>query len=148
MPVFDKETFMNTEVVGKSATSYTPCPVGEWQGYVKDLVLREVGDSPVLDLIWAIIDDRVKEELGIDEPTVKQTLFLDVDSNGALSFGPNKNVALGRVRDIANLNNPEEAFNFRMLQGIGPFMLKIDHRPDKNDPSRVYADVKRISAVA
>ena len=148
MTSFDKETFMNAEVTGAMETNYTPVPEGEWQGYVKDLDLREVNDQPVLDLIWAIVDDRVKEQLGIDEPTVRQTLFLDVDANGALQFGPNKNVALGRVREVANLNDPEAAFNFRMLQGIGPFNLKIGHRVDKRDPSRVYADVQRISAAA
>ncbi len=148
MTTFDKDSFMNAEVTGAMETHYTPCPEGEWQGYVKDLDLREVNDQPVIDLTWAIIDDRVKEELGIDEPTVRQTLWLDVDANGALSFGPNKNVDLGRVRAIAGLNDPATPFNFRMLQGIGPFTLKIGHRPDKNDASKVYADVKRISAVA
>ena len=148
MTSFDKETFMNTEVVGAMETVYTPVPEGEWPGYVKDLDMREVNDSPVIDLTWVIIDDRVKEQLGIDEPTVRQTLFLDVDSNGSLSFGPNKNVQLGRVREVAGLNDPAAPFNFRMLQGIGPFTLKIGHRADKNDPSKVYADVQRISAVA
>lgn len=148
MSSFDKDTFLNTEVTGKMETVYTPVPEGEWPGYVKDLDMREVNDQPVLDLIWAIIDDRVKEQLGIDEPTVRQSIFIDVEPNGTLSFGPNKNVQLGRVRDVAGLNAPEQPFTFRMLQGIGPFKLKIGHRPDKRDPSRVYADVQRISPAA
>ncbi len=146
MTTFDKETFMNAEVIGAMETVYTPVPEGEWQGYVKEVDPREVNDEPVIDLTWVIIDDRVKEQLGIDEPTVRQTLFLDFDSNGVLSFGPNKNVQLGRVREVAGLNDPAAPFNFRMLQGIGPFTLKIDHRADKKDPSKVYADVKHISA--
>ncbi len=148
MTTFDKETFMNAEVVGAMETVYTPVPEGEWPGYVKDLDMREVNDSPVIDLVWVIIDDRVKEQLGIDEPTVRQTLFLDVDSNGSLSFGPNKNVQLGRVREVAGLNDPSQPFNFRMLQGIGPFTLKISNNPDKKDSTKVWANVERISAVA
>ena len=148
MTSFDKETFMNAEVTGAMETVYTPVPEGEWPGYVKDIDLREVNDQPVLDLTWVVIDDRVKEQLGVDEPIVRQTLFLDVDANGVLSFGPNKNVQLGRVREVAGLNNPEQAFNFRMLQGIGPFKLKIGQTVDKKDPTRVYANVQRISAAA
>ncbi len=148
MTSFDKETFMNAEVVGAMETHYTPVPEGEWQGYVKEVDPREVNDRPVLDLTWVIIDDRVKEQLGIDEPTVRQTLWLDVDSNGAIEFGPNKNIDLGRVREVAGLNDPSQPFNFRMLQGIGPFTLKVGNKPDAKDPTKIYANVLRISPVA
>lgn len=145
---FDKEAFLNTEVKGAMETTYTPVPEGEWPAYVKDLDMREVNDTPVLDLLWVVIDDRVKEQLGMDEPTVRQSLFLDVNENGTLEFGPNKNVQLGRIREVAGLNDPNKPFNFNMLRGIGPYSIKVIHNASQNDPERKYANVQRVAKLA
>ena len=140
---FDKETFLNTEVRGKMETTYTPLPIDDYTGYIDDIDGREAGDSRILDVIWAITDEKAKEFLGMDKPTVRQSIFLDYEEDGTLQFGKNKNLQLGKVREAVGQNG-DGAWTPRMLVGAGPCLLKIGHRADKNDPEKRYADVKQV----
>lgn len=143
---FNSEEFLDVEVQGQMETAYTPIPEGEYPAFIKDLKSRDVNDQKVIDIVWQITDEQVAAELSIDEPTVRQTIFLDLEESGALQFGPNKNVQLGRLREALGQNNPNEPWSFRRLVGAGPCILKVGHRVDKNDPSKVYNDVQRVTS--
>ena len=79
--------------------------------------------------------------------SVKQSLFLDIDGSGALAFGANKNVKLGKLREALGQNNPGQSWNIQMLAGAGPLRIKVGSRPDKNDSTIIYNDVKATAAL-
>lgn len=138
MSVFDKDTFLNTEVKGANETKYTPVPVGEHKGaYVDDLGLDSYKDQntqedlPILIVTWTIPNEELKKSLGVEKVTVQDRMFLDVDKNGNVLFGPNKNVKLGKTREAVGQNDPKKPWNFNMLRGAGPCDLKITHNFNK-----------------
>jgi len=84
-----------------------------------------------------------KARLGRDKLTVRLQLPLDVTPSGTLDFGPNKNIRLGQLRDALGQNVPGWTPN--LLRGAGPFIGKVTHRADKNDPTKKYAEVAKIA---
>jgi len=152
MSVFDKDTFLNTSVSGALDSEYTPIPEDDYKAFIDTLDMGEYkdperGNVPVLIITYALIEvDHLKEELGIVKPTVQDRLFLDVE-NGALSFGPNKNVKLGQVREAVNQNDAKKAWNMNMLRGAGPVVLKVTHRFNKAGEGP-FSNVARIARPA
>lgn len=147
---FDADTFLSQEIEGQMEVRYTPVPEGDFIAVLDDnFNLREVsgqaGPTPVLDLSWIILDDDLKEAMSMDRVTVRQSIFLDTENNGALAFGPNKNVKLGRLREALGQNAPKKAWNFHMLRGAGPCLIHVIQRPDKNDSTIIYNDVSRVT---
>lgn len=150
MSVFDKETFLNTEVKGASETKYTPVPVGEHKGaYIDDLGLdtykdKNTGDEvPILIVTWHIPNEALAKTLGMDKVTVQDRMFLDVDASGNILFGPNKNIRLGKTREATGQNDPKKQWNFNMLRGAGPCDLKISHKFDNNGEGP-FARIDRV----
>jgi hypothetical protein len=126
-------------------TTYTPVPEGEYLGAIDDIKIRKAKDSVICDVTWLIMDDQLKSSMNMDRITVRQSVFLDVEANGALQLGPNKNVALGRLRQALGQNG-SGPWSFAQLKGAGPVKLTVGVRPDKDDPDKKYNDVKRITA--
>lgn len=152
MSVFDKDTFLNTSVTGQSEVDYTPIPEGEYKAYIDTVGMdkyndAERGEVPVLILTYALIEvEHLKEELGLAKPQVQDRLFLDVE-NGALAFGPNKNVKLGQVREAVSQNDAKKAWNMNLLRGAGPVLLKVTHRYNKAGDGP-FSNVARIAKAA
>jgi hypothetical protein len=126
-------------------TTYTPVPEGEYLGAIDDIKIRKAKDSVICDVTWLIMDDELKSKMNMDRITVRQSVFLDVEANGALQLGPNKNVDLGRLRQALGQNG-SGPWSFSMLKGAGPVKLQIYIDPDKTDPEKKYNKVKRITA--
>lgn len=151
MSVFDKDTFLSTEIKGASETKYTPVPINEYGGtYIDDLGTATFKDNngveqPQLIITWAIPDEALAKSLGLEKVTVVDRVFLDVDPSGALLFGPNKNVKLGQIREALNLNDPKKPFNLNMLRGAGPARLKIGHRFNKQTGEGPFANIERVA---
>lgn len=144
MSVFDKDTFLSTEVKGANEVKYTPVPVGEYQAFIDDLGADSYEDTPILIVTYALLDEELKKTLGLDKPTVQDRIFLDVDDTGNLLFGPNKNVRLGRTREACGQNDPKKPWNFNMLRGAGPVMIKISHNFHKQTGEGPFARVDRV----
>lgn len=149
--VFDKDTFLNQSVQGKSETDFTPVPINEYKGcYIDDIDIKMIEDKetheeePMLNIHWAFTDEALKSMLGMEKVVVKDSVFLDLDENGSIAFGINKNVKLGRIRDAAGQNDPKKPWNLNMLRGAGPFTLKVDHRWAKNGDGP-FAEIKRVA---
>lgn len=87
-----------------------------------------------------------KARLQRDVVKVRCDVSLDLDSNGQLDVGPNKNVLLGQLRDALGQNTP--GWTFGQLKGAGPVVGKVSHRADKNDPSKKYVEVKKFAKVS
>ncbi|KKN74519.1 hypothetical protein LCGC14_0389360 [marine sediment metagenome] len=148
MSTFDAESFMSQAVDGEMETRYTPIPDNNYVAMLSDkLTLREVNDSPVVDVLYIIDDEELRAKMDVEELIVKQSLFTDVNDDGRIAFGTNKNVKLGRLRAALGQNVAGQTWNFQMLAGAGPVRIKVGHRPDKNDPTIVYNEVNAVASM-
>jgi len=140
MSTFDVDSFMNTEMDGDISTEYSPIPDGEYPA-VSDTVTPGTtpNGSPFLEVNWVI------DEPGNDEAhgrKVRQTLWLDLLESGALDRGKGKNVQLGRLLKAVGLHG--KRWNPAMLSGQ-PAMIRVSSRSDKQNPDRLYNDVKNVA---
>lgn len=144
MSAFNPDTFLNTETEYASATSYTPCPEGEMPASIKAIKPRVLTDGrAVLDVTWIVDDETARQETGMAEPSVRQTLWLDTTESGGLDFGKGKNVSLGRLREALGQNAPGKPWAPGMLVG-GVAKVKVSHSIDKRDNATINADVKAV----
>ena len=147
MSNFDPASFLNTEVEAKFETAFTPVPEGDFPAQIVDVLPRTVntknGERIIVGIKWAITDQSVAEATGIDEPSVRQDLWIDMDDNGALATGVNQNIALGHLRDVLQQNNEGEAWSFAMLTG-GVGTVRVKHR--MTDNQRIMAEISEVTA--
>lgn len=141
---FDPDTFLNQEVTGANEVKYTPVPIGEYTAFIDDLTMDSYEEQPILVLHYAILSEELKAKLGLEKPTVQDRIFLDMNEDGSIAFGPNKNVRLGRVREAVDQNNPKKKWNFNMLRGAGPVAIMVDHKFNKAGEGP-FANVTRIA---
>lgn len=147
--VFDPDLFMNTTVNGALDTVVQACPVRDAALAIVDKIEADsfTGTKDPsktyfkLSVIWSIDEPDIKEELGRDKVTVRQDLFLDLTSSGALDMGTGKNVGLGRLREALGQNDPSKPWAPQMLIGCVA-RVKIEHEIVKGE---TYA---RVTGVA
>ena len=143
---FDPELFMAKETEQEMETKYTPIPDDDYISMIDDkIALKEVNGSPVIDLYHIIDDPELAERMGLERISVKQSIFCDVDAAGNLTFGPNQNIKLGKLREALGQNVPGQSWNVNMLAGAGPLRIKVGSRPDKHDSTIIYNDIKATS---
>ena len=141
---FNVDTFQNTEIEGANSTEFTPVPEGEFVASVSKFAIRQAKQSVILDLTWGIDDAGVAAETGIDNPSVRQSIFLDVSDSGGLEGGKGKNVQLGRLREALNQNQNGQPWSFGQLIGQVA-KVSIKHRMYED---ATYAEVKGVVAVS
>jgi len=147
--MFDPNTFLNDTVTGANDTRYIPVPQGEYPAIIKSVAARQVDrkDQPgqkstIVDITYEIDDATVKTVTGLDNPTVRQSLFLDLTPNGKLDMSKGKNIQLGKLREALGLNDPNKPFGFNDLAGRAA-IIGIEHNPGKNE-GEVYANVSKV----
>lgn len=149
MSEFDPAAFLNMEVDAKFETEFTPIPEGEFPAQISDVVPRTVktknGERVIVGIKWLILDQSVAEQTGIESPTVKQDLWIDMDDNGALATGINQNIGLGALRDILGQNEEGKAWSFANLTG-GEAIVKVVHR--MTDNQRIMAEINQVTKAA
>lgn len=147
MSNFDPASFLNTEVNAAFATEFTPVPEGEYPAQILDVSARTVntknGERIIASVRWMICDQSVAELLGSDKPTVKQDIWVDMEENGTLSTGINKNIGLGRLRKALNQDDPNRPWSFAMLNG-GSARVKVKHSLDGD---KIRAEISDVVAV-
>lgn len=141
---FDPDIFLNQEVTGANEVKYTPVPVGEYQAYIDDLSMDSYENQPILVVHYALLSEELKEKLGLEKPTVQDRIFLDMNDDGTIAFGPNKNVKLGRTREAVGQNDPAKTWNFNMLRGAGPVLIMVEHNFNKKNEGP-FANISRIA---
>lgn len=152
--LFNPETFLQQQVTGANATKYPVIPAGEYPAISQKLDLRQMESTKepgkkftVLDLTWGIDDAGVKEATKLDNPTCRQSIFLDtVDTpeGPKLDMSETKNVQLGRLREALGLNDPSQPFSFGQLVGQ-PAIVRIEQSPNPNDPDNPYSNVTKVA---
>ena len=125
--LFDPNTFLEQTVTGAMDTKYPVIPAGEYPAISKSIAARKMpnadptkGAYTVLDIVWAIDDAGVKEATKLENPTCRQSVFLDLvyseaEGKEVLDTSATKNVQLGRLREALGLNKPDEVFSFSQL---------------------------------
>lgn len=148
---FDPSTFMNTEVAGEMETTYTPIPAADYSANVDEIDVRQIttdqGNAVVLDVTYLIHAPDLAAEMGMERLTVRQGIFLDIEPNGAIALGANKNVKLGRLREALGQNAPGP-WNFQMLVGAGPLTITVSTKPSPKDETVVYNNVDKTLPLA
>ena len=144
--VFDPETFLHTEIESAMDVTYTPVDEGEYEAYIEDVEAAAIKNQPVLNIIYALTEERVKDATELDHPTVKQTLWLDMDENFNLLFGKQKNIKLGRVRTAAGQNVDGRPWSASQLIGVGPLIIGVGHRYNRETGEGPYPYVTRVAA--
>lgn len=144
MSNFDPDQFMSATTEEASETSFKPIPENDYQAVITKIEARNPKGHAILDVHWAIDDPSLAAEMGIENPQVRQSVFLDVNEQGALQTGANKNVQLGRLRDALSQNNPGQPWAPSMMEGQVA-RISIKHRIDGDN---IYSDVKGVARVA
>lgn len=149
MSTFDADTFLSTNIEGQMETKFTPLPEKDYNAFIDDIGAAEMGKGvekrKVLIVTFAITDEDAKQFMQLDKPTVKHNVFLDFEENGSLSFGKNKNINLGQIRDAVG-QNTGAPWSFGNLRGAGPVVIKLTHRFNKETGEGPYANVARVAA--
>ena len=149
MSTFNPQEFLTQTIEGANSTSFKPVPEGEYLLQVEKLDIRTVAKTGqvILDTTFAILDDGVKAAMGMEKVTVRKGIFLDLTAQGKIDTSENKNVDLGRLRAAVGQNDGSKPW--------GPLMLlntmlkgKVGQRPDDEDPTKIYNDVKAFAPAA
>jgi hypothetical protein len=147
MSQFDAEAFMNSSTTDANSTAYTPVPEGEFQASVASVTPRVTGTGKaLLNLGWKVDDETVRNETGMAEPMVYQTIWLDVTESGGLDTGKGKNVGLGKLRDALGQNKPGQPWSPGMMVGQVA-IVRVGHSIDKRDNVTIQAEVKAVAAL-
>ena len=150
---FNAEEFMNQAVEGSLDTKIDPLGEGDFPGVIDDVSVaageKDGKDWTRLDVKWKITDADALSAAGKapDIPvTVNQGIMLDINEQGKLDTGAQKNVRLGKLRDAVNQNDGSP-WTPGMLIGCVA-MLRIGTRPDRNDPETLWNDIKSVVAIS
>lgn len=147
---FNAEQFLDATTETSGQTKYFPVPVGEYTGQVHNVnafggVSERTGTAwRRLEVSWSILDDDVKKATGQDNPIARQGIFLDMTPEGALDWGRNKNIQLGRLREALNQNRDGRPWSPKHLMGQTAH-VRVEHEPDQNgDPRAIVRGVTSL----
>lgn len=145
MSTFNPENFMNSSTNEASDTQYLQVPEGEFSAVIDGVTPRttQTGKA-LLNVKWKVIDEAAQEATGMAEPSVFQTIWLDISESGGLDMGKGKNVGLGKLREVLGQNKPGQAWSPGMLVG-GVAKVKVAHSIDKRDNVTINAEVKAVT---
>ena len=143
MSTFNADLFMETEVEGELETEFTPIPEDEYKAVIKEIKADTTPKgSPLLELIWIVDSQEVRDLIGMEEPTVRQTIWLDINEQGAMEFGKNKNIGLGKLREALGQNTGAAWSINKMLGQVAT--VNIKHR--LGSEGGIFAEVKGVRA--
>lgn len=151
MSDFNSAEFLGETFTESTSTEMVQVPPGTYPAVVKKLDARQ-GEKEgktwrAVDITWEIDDATVKQATGMEHPTVRQGVFLDLTEAGQLDFGKGKNVTLGRIRAALGQNDPGKAWSFSQLLG-GAATVTVVQEPGKGaDAERLFARVKSVAAL-
>ena len=148
LSTFDPDLFLGGEIEGGFETSYARVQPGEYSAMIDDVKVRKIntkdGMSAVMDVTWLILDEDVKKETELERPTCRQGIFLDVNGKGGLERGRNKNIALGRLLEALGIDKGSKWNPEGLKSSLAT--VRIEHKPNADDPENPYANVTRVAA--
>lgn len=153
MTTFDVSLFENLVAEGPMATQYEPVPEGEYTAVVEavepTVVNLSDGPTPALRIRWRIMGpeaDEIAEKTGRPNPSVSQTIFLDVETDKSgkarLATGAGRNVQLGRLREAVGQNDGGKWEPNMLLNSVAKIF--VTHSASKTNPEDVFANVSAV----
>lgn len=139
--MFNPEEFMNTQVSGEEfETKRSLIPAGEYTVTIENLEAKTVGERnlPILSVRYKIVNSDNPE---VNDRAIFDTVWLDVDDNGNLMRGPDKNLKLGQLLEAVGLNG--KPWSPGMLQGQ-VIMVQVTQSFNK----RTEEEENRVTRVA
>lgn len=115
--MFNAESFLNSTTKSANSTAIKPVPPGEYIGIIDDIKVRAVKETAVMDILWEIPDENLREELKRKKIIARQSVWLDLTPNGELDESEGTNVQLGKLRKALDQNNPGEEWSPMMMIG-------------------------------
>ena len=101
---------------------------------------------PRMSIIWLLQDEKLEAEWDRKDIKFTDSFPVDVDINGRLDTGPDKNIHHGQVREALGQN--EGRWSPGMLKDTRPVLINIRHRRDPDDDERIYAGVSKVAAIS
>lgn len=147
---FDEAAFLNEAQEGYASfdTSFVVADEGDYtmsvkQGSTKIINGNKDGRNWRRYTARVIIDDaKAREKTGLEAPGAAIRFFLDLNEAGtALASGVNKNVNLNRL--LVATGNAKPGWSFAAIEGV-PFKGHVRHDVDKDDASKVFAEVDQF----
>lgn len=149
---FDPTSFLDQSVTGSNATAFIPHPAGDFPAIITKVTPRQMDSKQnpgtmqtLVDVTYETDDANAREVTGLPKPTVRQSIFLDLNDAGKLDMSKGRNVQLGRLREALGLNDPDKPFSFNSLIGQ-PCVVKVVHNPSK-DGRETYANVDSVGKI-
>ena len=144
MSVFDPDAFMSESIKGEIDTRIIPVPEGEWNAQVDNLKFRQLDEGRVImDVYWEILEESVKESTKLDKPTCRQSVFLDMTSEGSLDLSKGKNRRLGLLRAAVGQNTGKPWAPSMLIGQLAK--VRVEHSPNPDDLENPYANVKAVT---
>lgn len=149
---FDASELLNTVQNDPMSTQPLVVPEAEYQSIIQKIEIRDfqykkgerAGQTGyALDVTHLIIDPQLEASLG-RQPTVRQSMTLDMSQSGGLDTSKGKNVSLGRLREAIGLNQPGQPFSLKMLEGAR-LVVMVKHDMDGDN---IYANVTKVRKAA
>ncbi len=130
------------------AKEYPAVVAGPWGEEGKTRLQATDKGGLMLVVVWQLDDEEQRKKLNLEKlPTRRQSIFLDLTPAGALDMGPYKNPDLNRLRTVFGLNVPGKQWRFPDFIGQ-PALIKLDTRPNKEDPENPYQNVTAVSPLS
>lgn len=145
MSNFNPEAFMNSTTSEANSTQYTQVPEGEYNASIDAVTPRttQTGKA-LLSVKWKVDDEGARNATGMAEPSVFQTVWLDIKDDGTLDGGSGKNVGLGKLREALGQNQAGKPWAPGMLIG-GVAKIRVKHSIDKRDNVTINAEVSAVT---
>jgi hypothetical protein len=150
MGAFDPDRFMSQSFENANDTTVIPCPPGEYVGLTSDVAIKEITSKktgisyPQLTVFVSLESPEVTSVTGRTPTKVRYQQLLDLNDAGEIDMSKGKNIGLGRLREACGLNQPGKPFRIPDLNGK-LIKVRVTHRPDDNDPTIVYDEVKSVT---
>lgn len=150
---FNAQQFLDDVQTGAVESKFTPVPAADYPAAlladtikVEKVTFKDGNEGARFGVQWQI-DGEVG---GMKNPKVRQQFLLDIAgfaANGApiLRTGANQNIRLGKL--IALSGQKADEWSYRGL-GAARGLVKVAHRPDKQDPEVVYAEVVAVAPLS
>lgn len=144
---FDPQTFLNQTQSGTGDTKFRAVPIGDYDAECTKVEAKSIntkdGPRAIMELTWSTEDQAAKAATGMERPSARQGIFLDLTPAGTLDMGPGKNISLNRTREEFGLHVEGQPWHPNDFLGkIG--RITVDHRVSQDD-GEVYAFVKKVT---
>jgi hypothetical protein len=149
---FDPSSLLDSEYEDNLRTRLVPVPEGVYQAHIKGVpaVRSGVKDGNrwcTADFLFVLDDEQVKKDTQLQEPTVRYSMFLDMDPSSTRLLtetdNPNANIKLGRLKEACGIK-PGRKWSLRHFDGLSCW-VRVKQRTDPDDIETIYSDIVAVS---